>query len=389
MKISFPFLFLLVLFGCKPDEKITPSNPAQYATKLDLVWMKPIDKNYGAPLGVDSMLIYCEGGNYSIKCIDVSTGEDIWVSHGHTGGGEAISFLYQDKFVLNRSEETVTLDVNTGVSLWETDAPGTSQIRIQQNELYQIWSWEFPNEPHQKIMKTTIEEGRWKEVVTITPDSVDGYKPNLTTPQLWLNPGGDSVFVFLNYGETNDSMNQESLDLYAINVSKNEWELVIKGIVSNVKLTMKPPVVDENVVYIEAEGDICAFSLLSGEILWKRSFKDRCSNLLIYDNLLLSHIGSGVYGIDKRTGGTIWECMKIGSANAIGLKGNLIFGCTETKNQLFAVNADSGKLVMRLDAGRYYGDPLFERSFGVSEDLKYVFRNTADSLMCYKMPGYN
>jgi outer membrane protein assembly factor BamB len=170
------------------------------------------------------------------------------------------------------------------------------------------------------------------------------------------------TFVSLTYQQIHKDIKFSSyLGLY--NDTQDEWiydsiqlnKPDIWGVVSG------PIKIYNDKVYINQDRNILCHDLMTGELIWKRSFpKDFLfSGFIVKEGVVVANCENSVlYGLDASTGKTLWEGMGAGTSNPLNdryLNGIVYFSGGST-NRIHAVDIHTGETVWLLEASKYDED---------------------------------
>lgn len=404
MKISFPFLLFLILFGCKPEERAEyQSNPP--ISELEMVWKTPfatIDLGEGrTPIIYGDKVLFTGKPKYehsSTFCFDAATGDTLWLKKDYIGRipYESHQFAQNGKYVINGGGETWVFDIGTGEVDWNADNEYADwNFNVLNGNIYQVLRSEKSPPTFHRLMKTTLESSQWEEELVLYQDSLNGLHPDIVGPSLWQSPKGEMMLIFMNRGYT---QSKARVDLYAYNLVTQKVDLKVLGIDSNM-VSPIAPLIDQNMAYIKGKNHISCIDLIVGEIKWRGAFSGldgnmEGSNLTVNGNNLLVHQGEALYSFNKYSGNLTWRNASIGvNPSNLKLHDEVVYYTTREHQTLHGISAINGKEILRMSSPHkntydHYTGAGFEQGVDIAGELDYLYVQDGYFLICYKLPDY-
>lgn len=235
--------------------------------------------------------------DHQLTCYAVSSGQRIWATEDTHGAEKFVSGLTvidSTIYTATGGGAAVALNLKTGKERWRTTLVG-STLSTPRNVLY-------------KNEKVFVAPAEGIYALNSKTGKVEWNYPFPTpAPGIWINPviGGDLMFI------TYDISAERKMTAININTGVKVWEAE-----TNSQLCLSPLVYQEDLlIYSNWAGKVEARRQQTGELVWMRDFSVYYNNYgsafvspCLYNDIVIVHNGnSGFYGLNAKTGATIWN----------------------------------------------------------------------------------
>jgi len=242
------------------------------------------------------------------------------------------------------------MDMQSGQSVWTYFRPagagGDCQLSNFGDYLFTIHDTDGYDNTYVALVKCQPEQFPVWDTIFSVSKGADNFSPNLYPPSMGISPAGDTLLVFQNRSG-NFSTGAGRIELYCFNLSADSlfWKTIPGERNSNAHI----PLVEGNLVYLQAATKIFCFDLMNGQIRWVQDFGGEegflTTNLLIVnDKLIAGTNGDNLYAVDKITGQIRWLNKNSGSSRnfMVEYQGKIYFTAMGGGGKLYCVNAESG-----------------------------------------------
>jgi outer membrane protein assembly factor BamB len=166
--------------------------------------------------------------------------------------------------------------------------------------------------------------------------------------------GGDD-YMIIPYSEreaAQDSYGTIYVSLY--NITKRTYEYTEKLLTTSAVSFMRPTVIyKESIVILNSNEILFGVDLYTGDIIWKKSYRDGVFSMIIEDNVLVAAqvLGSDTktFGINPMTGTEFWSIPSGGGASTLKALNGIVYWKDRGDGDLYAVEALTGTKIWQLD----------------------------------------
>lgn len=263
------------------------------STPLCIKWRIPLALRNGAlPLVDDDGYIYYNGA-YSIKKINIATGQDVWnVSYTTGSSADSAGLLYNNTFIYPTLNSLVARSTQNGAVVWSKTCAGMTGT-------FNGTGGNFSNNPMPSMRQNKIYMGTSAgELVVVNADTGDTIKViKATNGQFRTCPAiDDNEIAYM--GNTDGYF--YAIDTVAGTIKwKTNMAAGIEGSAS----------IDNDGVYFPAGDRVCKLNKNTGAIIWAKYTGSFCnaSGALDAGSYYFGSDDRFVYRFDKNTGVIKWK----------------------------------------------------------------------------------
>ena len=411
MKYFSLLMLLLLLSACEKPPIVPPVVPPDPppcgdfcdTTVLKFLWQQPIGQDTGNYLsdvpvifGDNVIITKMFGGPHDIvKMFNGNDGQLLWSWENPTdiSDGEEISDMksYENKLVVCAGSQVNLLNMNTGTMLWRSDVMikngcGIPRINLISDQIYHTHSaCGIFKDSVNYLVRTSVSAPKWDTIFHLSVDSNWNF-PTIHPGVLWVNPVGDSVYLFQNRAISHHS---DRVDFIALSLQSRKvlWRLDSIDAVSSITL----PYVYQNRIYFLGHHTLFCIDPANGSIIWHRDFPAGLytTNILVAENKLVIHPNNhSLYALDPATGATLWSTINTGGADAyLEYYHGHVFYASEGSGDIYIHNIKNGALVKKLGTpnGMKYTDASFSNPLAIDQENGRLYVTDWHFVVCYQI----
>ncbi len=408
------FSLLILQCSCINNDDDLPSTPCFHncdTSNLEVVWQVPLQKDtgeYGSfdPLVYNGDVLFSlifETNYETLKMRDGKTGELKWEWDEQLGQGYSASdlskYLVGNQLIYNNGRSFYSINLDEGSTNWAykvENGCNNNAITLLGSDLYGIFQPCGQAVGANYVVRTNIDDGlHWDTVFVQSME--DGYTPGLWPPSYWVGPNNDTLLLVLDrkvqYHISSDTSNK--VNLVVFNMTGDSLEYVLEEFDETGLANHHPPLVWQDVMYVQGRNSVFCFDIPSGQLIWRKTYPvnegTATSNLLVVNNKLIVNTDiDGIYALDPFTGIVIWERHDSGSncADMVEHDGIVYFGCVGD-GYLYAVDTETGKHIWKErspNRKKGFPDANFLAGVAINPGLGYLYVEDKYFAMCIKLP---
>ena len=410
MSIFILIFSFLIFSSCEVDsmELPTPEPPAEQVEKLQIVWQVPMGvvdtnvyRNSGVVLANDKVIATPHKPGRSIVYFwDKNTGDflfdwDDWINPTFAN----IPVQIIDGHIFGSSwHQAFLIDENNGQTIWRSTpiSHGEPRTAVTLGEIFHTGRDRSPqNADFAYLTRLAKDSGKRDTLLTI-PERND-YEPGLEPPAGWISSKGDSLLIFVNrsldFGGTLD----ESLDVYAYNLTADsiEWSLLDFDIDGTSRVGT--PLIEDDFVYISGVRTLYCLNAGDGSLVWQRRFEDDAQGfsedlfisaiIKVGHRLVISPTNSNTYCFDAYTGEELWKETDSASSpqNMVHHEG-IIYTVGRGDGKIFAFDLETGEHYWREYPPNRKSDSRagFYNEIALDPETGYIYADDRFFVLCIK-----
>ena len=159
--------------------------------------------------------------------------------------------------------------------------------------------------------------------------------------------------LLVSYSEfLEDWIAQPYFGLYDYNLKEWIWDKVLITPPSRYSIIDWPSIIENNKIYAVVGNSIVCHDLATGEQFWKRDFNGDFlfSGFIVEDGKVIANCEDCyAYGLDAETGNILWSVRTAGTSTRLSYLNGIVYFVGGSVRRLFAIEADTGKIVWKID----------------------------------------
>ena len=263
-----------------------------------------------------NLITYQNGGRS--YCINMDNGKTHWKIRRDRSFDIRINSFGQNYFTygpIKNNSEKYHEDITSFI--------GDIQTGIISEFLYPDFNYEFPDS--------------WRGVLYINQIS-----------------SNSNLFVVSYFENLEDYVIQPYFGLYDNNLKEWVWDKILIMPPKHSNVIDWSPIIENNKIYAVVGTHIVCHDLETGKQLWKREFEGNFlfTGFIVEEGKVIANCEDCyAYGLDAETGNILWSVRTAGTSSRMSYLNGIVYFAGGSIRRLFAIEAASGKILWKIDAG--------------------------------------
>ena len=374
-----------------------------------VVWKTPIDSAHGGaecrtPVIWEDKVLWssaASGEGFKIRLSECLNGSLIWTWDDFIKYADLPYANYdavgENCYVLNSFQETHVIDLNSGLTRWQSYNPNTGPyISLVGGFLYgKLHNRDFQPEVCE-LRRSSVKIQDWRPVLSLDAQKDSGYAPAIFGPSLWMHPGGDSILIFQNRS-WNFKTNDGKIDLHAYNLTQASNYYCFTDIEPSGNSNVYPPLIDGDRAYLLGQKNLHCIDLKSQSIKWQKGFPGTGHHLLLSSpiisrtRMIIKSDDDRIYAFNKFDGNLIWSTSNAGhSPSHLCLHEGVVYYTSEADGKLYGVRISDGAVVLEMSSPHQgderYPKASFDSGLAINSEYNLLYIQDRYFMMAIKIP---
>ena len=168
-------------------------------------------------------------------------------------------------------------------------------------------------------------------------------------------PDKDYLLLVSYFENLEDYVTQPFFGLYDNELKEWVWERVLLTPPKQQNSVSWPPIIEKNKIYAVVGNHVVCHDLETGNQLWKREFQRNFlfTGFLLEEGKVIANCeDTFAHALDAETGNTLWSVKTAGTSSRMSYLNGVVYMVGGSGGgRLFAIEASTGKMLWRIDAG--------------------------------------